>query len=401
MSLSSPLVKLRRQSSSERLLGSFNRARKSIFSPTAVTSSISAASLSLLLPDLAISDADPFNYRIGTSQQAVGVTLFGEIVPCFSLDSAFKEEPCVCVATAKTILKSSLFTADDHRRVCNDIQIAHQLSSHPAILKLLEVHDSVDALHCIYEQFHECVDLFTHINAQAPVPEDGVKLIFVQIVDCLSYLHSEGIVHRDIKPDNFLIGASGGSIQVKLCDFSLATRLQTESDTIFSPYNIAGTPGYVAPEVLRGDYYAFKVDMFSAGVILYTLLGGFPPFDISEETTQYNPHVYTAPFFDGVSWEGRKLMDGLLEDNPGKRLSAKECRVLKWFDGVKSVGENGEIEIEGQGKRKEELELETINARSSSEKTGSDEGRPEPRTRSPTPEAMDRTAFAQRLMIPG
>jgi len=98
------------------------------------------------------------------------------------------------------------------------------------------------------------------------------------MVSAVKHLHQIGIVHRDLKPENFIMAECSPDSEIKLIDFGLSQRFSGQEQHLHS---IVGTPYYVAPEVLRGDYDQ-KCDVWSLGVIMYILLCGYPPFEGSE-----------------------------------------------------------------------------------------------------------------------
>jgi calcium/calmodulin-dependent protein kinase I len=117
------------------------------------------------------------------------------------------------------------------------------------------------------ELFDKIVEIGNYTEA------DAAKLVH-KMLSAIDYLHNMGIVHRDLKPENLLLKDNSVSAEVKLADFGLskivgqAVMMQTA----------CGTPGYVAPEVLKAQGYGPEVDLWSIGVITYILLCGFPPF---------------------------------------------------------------------------------------------------------------------------
>lgn len=109
-------------------------------------------------------------------------------------------------------------------------------------------------------------ELFERILDKGHHSERDTSAIFVQILRALSYIHSLGIMHRDLKPEN-LIFRERDSYELVLADFGLA-EFTSKEEKIFKR---CGTPGYVAPEILNDQSYDTKVDIFSAGIILYIL----------------------------------------------------------------------------------------------------------------------------------
>ncbi len=107
-----------------------------------------------------------------------------------------------------------------------------------------------------------------------------VGKIFIQIFDCLAYMHNEGICHRDLNPNNIMITPS---FQIKIIDFSVSKwfKINDGSTSMWTP---TGTPAYKAPEIYQGGSYLEPVDMWAAGVILYECLSGKKPFIITKQS---------------------------------------------------------------------------------------------------------------------
>eukprot|EP00898_Chlorokybus_atmophyticus_P002887 jgi/Chlat1/359/Chrsp10S00049 len=142
-----------------------------------------------------------------------------------------------------------------------------------------------------------------------------VQLIAKQLVRALHYLHSHRIIHRDMKPQNILIGAHG---QVKLCDFGFARAMSCNTMVLTS---IKGTPLYMAPELVQEQPYNHTVDLWSLGVILYELYVGQPPFYTNSIYSLIH-HIVKDPvkYPDTMSTHFKSFLKGLLNKTPSQRL---------------------------------------------------------------------------------
>lgn len=143
-----------------------------------------------------------------------------------------------------------------------------------------------------------------------------MQKIAKQLVQALHYLHSNRVIHRDMKPQNILVGAHG---RVKLCDFGFARAMSFNTVVLTS---IKGTPLYMAPELVKEQPYDLTVDLWSLGVILYELLVGQPPFYTNSIYSLIN-HIVKDPveYPADISPDLRSFLQGLLRKDPRQRLS--------------------------------------------------------------------------------
>jgi serine/threonine protein kinase len=151
--------------------------------------------------------------------------------------------------------------------------------------------------------------------------------LFKQIIEAIGYIHSRSIVHRDIKLDNILLDGKGN---VKIGDFGVS-RLVKKGEIMREQ---CGTPAYIAPEILRDrGYQGFKVDIWSAGVVLFSMLYGSVPFKASN-MSELHELIIRGKFNlkEDVSEKGRDLIKGMLERDPKKRLSVEQILEHPWFD---------------------------------------------------------------------
>ena len=147
------------------------------------------------------------------------------------------------------------------------------------------------------------------------------------------YLHSYGIIHRDLKLDNILMTDLSEKADIRLLDFGLS-KIIGEDEKCTEPY---GTLSFVAPEVLKGKPYDKSVDLWSIGIIAYLLMCGFLPFDdehsereIARQTIQ-DPVPYPANIWKNLSLEAKEFVGSLLKKNPEDRIGIKEVLNSKWI----------------------------------------------------------------------
>lgn len=150
-----------------------------------------------------------------------------------------------------------------------------------------------------------------------------------QAIQALKYLHSHRVIHRDIKLGNLFIS---GKMELKLGDFGLATKLEFDGER---KRTICGTPNYIAPEVLDGKHgHSYEVDIWSLGVVIYTLLIGKPPFETSDVKTTYKRikmNAYSFPDHIPLSNEARGLITRILHSEPTKRPSLDDMLSHEFF----------------------------------------------------------------------
>uniref|UniRef100_A0AAY5KK97 Protein kinase domain-containing protein n=1 Tax=Esox lucius TaxID=8010 RepID=A0AAY5KK97_ESOLU len=156
-----------------------------------------------------------------------------------------------------------------------------------------------------------------------------------QVLEAVAYLHENGVVHRDLKPENLLYATSAPDAPLKIADFGLSKII----DDQVTMKTVCGTPGYCAPEILRGCAYGPEVDMWSVGVITYILLCGFEPF-FDERGDQYMfkrilncEYEFVSPWWDNVSINAKDLVRKLIVQDPKKRLTTLQALQHPWVTG--------------------------------------------------------------------
>ena len=169
-------------------------------------------------------------------------------------------------------------------------------------------------------------DLLSFVRKRTKLNEITAKFIFRQIIEGLQYLHSQNIVHRDIKLDNILIDLTN---TVKICDFGVS-RLIKKGEIM---HDQCGTPAYIAPEILLNmGYEGFTVDIWSAGVVLYTMLAGVVPFK-HKYLNDLHYSIIQGKYDDieNISSEGMDFIKGILQVDPKKRMTIEDILDHEWL----------------------------------------------------------------------
>jgi calcium-dependent protein kinase len=176
----------------------------------------------------------------------------------------------------KSILKENI--KKDVKLLEEELAILTQVD-HPNIIKFHETYIDYRYVHIVME-LAEGGELFEKIVEMHKFNEYQGASLMRKILSAVKHLHEHGICHRDLKPENFLFSDNSAASEIKLIDFGLSKRFGAiqEADPNEKMHTIVGTPYYVAPEVLRGNY-DFSCDVWSLGVILYIMLCGYPPFE--------------------------------------------------------------------------------------------------------------------------
>lgn len=221
----------------------------------------------------------------------------------------------------KSIDKSNITDSKSVEAIMNEIDILRHLD-HQNIAKLYKIYESDNHVHLIME-YVEGVNLLDKIlKVEVFSEKEAMEFIFTML-NVLDYLHSKSICHRDLKLENIMISPDS-KIKYKLIDFGLAC--YAFDDQILR----CGSPGYIAPEVLRRQPYGTKIDIFGIGICLYMLLSGRSPFagktlheilEVNKQGIVYFPNKY----WKRVSKSAIHLILKLCDHNQSQRLTAKEA----------------------------------------------------------------------------
>uniref|UniRef100_A0A8C9WK75 non-specific serine/threonine protein kinase n=1 Tax=Scleropages formosus TaxID=113540 RepID=A0A8C9WK75_SCLFO len=180
-------------------------------------------------------------------------------------------------------------------------------------------------------------ELLDRILKQKFFSEREASAVLYAITKTVEYLHSQGVVHRDLKPSNILyVDESGNPESLRICDFGFAKQLRAENGLLMTP---CYTANFVAPEVLKRQGYDEGCDIWSLGVLLYTMLAGFTPFANGPEDTpdEILSRIGSGRFtiqggnWDAVSDAAKDLVSKMLHVDPHQRLTAKQVLKHRWM----------------------------------------------------------------------
>ncbi|TNV82197.1 hypothetical protein FGO68_gene11040 [Halteria grandinella] len=258
------------------------------------------------------------DYLIG---KVLGTGAFGEVRLCTHRKTGAKR--------AVKIIKKSFLQGKEETRFLQEIEILKQMD-HPNIVRMFEVYQDPKRYFIVTEHCSGG-ELFDQIIKRPYYSERDAANIMKQALSAISYCHSMKIVHRDLKPENLLLDSEGDKAVLKVIDFGTSQTF----DPTQKMHQTFGTPYYIAPEILSGEYTE-SCDVWSCGVILYILLCGKPPFDGESDedilkNVQKGVYKISGPIWSRVSPDGTDLVKKMLKFDPERRISASSALMHPWI----------------------------------------------------------------------
>lgn len=254
----------------------------------------------------------------------------GGFARCFQVNDGNGE-----IFAAKTLAKAALNSEKTRSKLLTEIKI-HRAMNHPGIVNFVDCFEDDKNVYMLLEMCSN-QSLADMVNRRRHLTEPEARFFFLQILGASAYMHSRGVVHRDLKLGNIFLDRD---MNLKVGDFGLAARM----DTVYSRrFTVCGTPNYISPEVLKRPHgHGFQTDIWALGVILYAMLVGRPPFQdrdvdkIYQRIKQHEPCFPPAPSsslrtaWDLVPDDARDLVTKMLHPNPTERPSVNECLQHHW-----------------------------------------------------------------------
>ena len=229
------------------------------------------------------------------------------------------------IVAIKSFNKKNLVNESAKNKILYETNLMRGLW-HPSVTKILETFECENYMLIIME-YISGGNLQNFVKKRRKLCEKTAKILFRQIIQGIRYIHSRGIVHRDIKLENILLDLNN---IIKICDFGVGKLIKP--NTILKDQ--CGTPVYMAPEILKGNgYKGFPVDVWSAGVALYIMLSGTLPFNKDKEhDLEYAILNNSVKEIKDISEEGNNLLKNILEKDPNKRYTCNQILEHPWLN---------------------------------------------------------------------
>ena len=193
----------------------------------------------------------------------------GGFAKCYEF--THQDDPNI-ISAAKVIDKITLNKSRAKQKLMSEIKI-HRSLNNKNIVRFEHYFESAENVYILLELCQN-QSLNELLRRRKKLVEPEVKYYVIQICNAIKYLHAHRVIHRDLKLGNLFLN---DKMEVKIGDFGLATKLEFDGER---KRTICGTPNYIAPEVLEGKHgHSYEVDIWSLGVIIYTLIYGKPPFE--------------------------------------------------------------------------------------------------------------------------
>ena len=237
------------------------------------------------------------------------------------------------IFAAKVVAKSGLVKSRAKQKLISEIKI-HKSLHHPQIVAFEHYFEDTENVYILLEMCQNQT-LNELLKRRKRLTEIEVQCYVVQLIKALKYLHSHRVIHRDLKLGNLFLT---DKMELKVGDFGLATKLDFEGER---KRTVCGTPNYIAPEILDGKTgHSYEVDIWSLGVIIYTLIIGKPPFETRDVKTTYKRikmNAYTFPEQAIISEAAKNLISQILVLDPNKRPTLDQILTHDFFNQGTSI----------------------------------------------------------------
>lgn len=238
----------------------------------------------------------------------------------------------VDISYAIKCINRKKLSEEDEAALLDEVAILKEMN-HVHIIRLYDFFEEPSTYYLVMERMRGG-ELFDRIVAKAYYSEKEARDTCKIVLEAVLYCHDHHVAHRDLKPENLLLLSENDDSEVKIADFGFAKKVYKKNSLTTQ----CGTPGYVAPEILEGTPYDERADNWSVGVILYILLGGYPPFIESTQRDLFKKirkgeYEFHEEYWGTVSTEAKSLISSLLTVDASKRLTANQALNNTWIRG--------------------------------------------------------------------
>lgn len=254
--------------------------------------------------------------------RTIGVGSFSHVELCY-------HKPTQRYCVLKVQSKQRILELNQTEHVQSEIKILRKVQ-HPNVVKVWGTFQDNKNVYMMLE-FISGGEVFSHLRTMQTFDLDVTRFYAAEILLVFQKLHTNGIVYRDLKPENLVFSHDG---HIKFIDFGFAKQIVDRT------YTLCGTPEYLAPEIIRGEGAGFGSDWWAFGILIYEFLIGQTPFVDENENRMYQKicrgQIYMPRSIDPIT---RSLIEGLLNIDPSRRLGctaigAEEIKTHSWFQGI-------------------------------------------------------------------
>ncbi len=233
------------------------------------------------------------------------------------------------VFAVKVVVRKNL-PLQDEEALRSEVDILRTINS-PYVIKCVDFFEE-EAFFFVVLEYLAGGELFDRIVKKTSYSEAEARDLVRTLLLAIKSVHDKNVVHRDLKPENLLLKSPTDDQDVKLADFGFAVVVQNDNCLTTQ----CGTPGYVAPEILKGAMYGRPADMWSMGVITYIILGGYPPFYDDNQKMLFSKikkgmYEFHEDYWSGVSGEAKNLIRSMLCVVPENRITVDTALQHNWI----------------------------------------------------------------------
>lgn len=254
----------------------------------------------------------------------------------------------VCRACVHRVTRSeyAVKIIDKSKKDCEEeVQIMLRYGQHPNIVTLRDVYEDENSVYLVMEHL-KGGELLDRLKTLKYFSEREASSVMRVILSTINYLHQNGVVHRDLKPSNILYANENAAPEaIRICDFGFAKQLRAENGLLMTP---CYTANFVAPEVLKRQGYDASCDIWSLGVLLYTMLSGQTPFasgpndtpsEILSRIASSSLDLRSGTWVT-ISSEAKDLVSSMLHVDPARRVTASQILHHPWITHPDSLPTN-------------------------------------------------------------